>query len=92
MPLLTFIFLIPKVHIHSKLFKGLIFGFSFFVFAQIMMIIMGMILPMSEMKVKKVLMMIGSVIGHLVYGVAVALIVPNYPVPISKNIKTAHAW
>jgi uncharacterized membrane protein YagU involved in acid resistance len=81
----------PKVHIHSKLFKGLVFGFSVFVFAQIMMLIMGMRLPMPEMKGDKMLMMIGSVIGHLVSGVVVALIVPNYSVAAPKNIKTAHA-
>jgi hypothetical protein len=38
-------------------------------------------------------MMTGSLIGHLVYGVLVALIVPNYAVAREeKNIKTAHAY
>ena len=38
-------------------------------------------------------MMIGSLIGHLVYGTAVALIVPDYSVErTSKKIKTAHTY
>ena len=38
-------------------------------------------------------MMIMSLIGNLVYGIVVALIVPNYSVEkTSKKIKTAHAY
>lgn len=38
-------------------------------------------------------MMIESLIGHLVYGIVVALIVPDYSVEkTNKKIKTAHAY
>lgn len=55
--------------------KGAIFGFVVFIFAQIMMAIMGMILPMPPMEGGMVLMMVGSIIGHIIFGIIVALFV-----------------
>lgn len=82
----------PKVHINSKLLKGLVFGLAVFVFAQVMMLIIGAMMPMPAMG-DKMLMMIGSLIGHLVYGIVVVLIVPNYSVSRSKNgPQTVHAY
>lgn len=82
----------PKVHIGSKFLKGIVFGFAVFVFAQLMMLIIGMMMPMPSMG-NKMLMMIGSLIGHLVFGIAVALIVPSYSVKIQKNrVQTTHAY
>lgn len=69
----------PKVHISGKFVKGLLFGLAIFVFAQIMMLIIGMMLPMPLVG-DKMLMMIGSLIGHLLFGVMAAVIVPNYSV------------
>ncbi len=82
----------PKVHISSKLVKGVLFGFAAFVFAQVMMFIIGKIMPMPMPQDNMMLMMIGSLIGHLVFGIVVALIVPCYSVAQShNNIRTAHA-
>lgn len=79
----------PKVRIRNKFFKGLVFGFTVFVFAQVMMWLVGMIKPMPMMG-DKMLIMIGSLVGHLVYGVVVALIVANYlPVPSNNRARTA---
>ena len=65
----------PKVHINSKFLKGIVFGFAVFVFAQVMMFIIGKIMPMPMPQDNMMLMMLGSLIGHLVYGIVVALIV-----------------
>ncbi len=81
----------PKVHISSKILKGVLFGFAVFVFAQVMMFIIGKMMPMPMMGGSMMLMMIGSLIGHLVFGIVVALIVPYYSVAQSNNnIRTAH--
>ena len=70
----------PKVRIQSKLVKGVLFGFAVFVFAQVMMFIIGKVMPMPMPQDNMMLMMLGSLIGHLVYGIVVALIVPAYAV------------
>lgn len=81
-----------KIHIGSKFFKGLVFGFAVFVFAQLMMLLIGMMMPMPEMG-DKMLMMIGSLIGHLIFGIVVALIVPSYSISTSKNrVQTTHVY
>lgn len=61
-----------NVKIANIWIKGSLFGFAAFVFAQIMMAIMGAMMPMPAMEGSKVLMMIGSLIGHLIFGMAVA--------------------
>ena len=82
----------PKVHIESKFLKGIVFGFAVFVFAQIMMFIIGKIMPMPMPQDNMMLMMLGSLIGHLVFGIVVALIVPVYTQVQSDNyIRTSHA-
>ncbi len=75
----------PKVHIHSKFAKGALFGFSVFIFAQVMMFIMGKIMPMPMAEGNKMLMMFGSLIGHLVFGIVTALIVPAFEIENSKH-------
>ena len=52
----------PKVYIHSKLAKGALFGFAVFVFAQVMMFIIGKIMPMPKSNDNMMLMMLGSLI------------------------------
>jgi uncharacterized membrane protein YagU involved in acid resistance len=64
----------PMVRIASKFWKGLLFGLAVFVFAQIMMFLMGMIKPMPAPE-NPMLMMVGSLIGHFVYGIFVAWVV-----------------
>ncbi len=68
----------PRVHIHSRAGKGMVYGIVVFVFAQVMMFLMSKMMPMpsNSMKDDMVLMMIGSLIGHLVFGLLVGLLVP----------------
>jgi hypothetical protein len=65
----------PKVKISNLFFKGAVFGFVVFIFAQIMLAIMGVMLPMPKMEGSIMLIMTGSVIGHVIYGMAVSKIV-----------------
>ncbi len=58
----------PKVKIASTLLSGLTFGFLAFVFAQIMMAIMSM----SPGEGSKVILLMATLIGHLVFGLGVA--------------------
>lgn len=74
-----------KVHIHSKLAKGVLYGFAVFVFAQVMLFIIGKIMPMPMSNDNMMLMMLGSLIGHLVFGIVVALVVPAYAIVNSNN-------
>lgn len=67
----------PKVKIGNIFLKGAVFGFVVFVFAQIMMAIMGAMLPMPKMEGSIMLMIIGSIIGHVIYGMSVSRTV-NY--------------
>lgn len=71
---LFFMRLISKLS--SKILKGLIFGMLVFVFAQIVMGVMGSLLggmPLTEGNV--VLIMLGSIIGHVIYGITVVFLV-----------------
>ncbi|WP_338116872.1 hypothetical protein [Terrimonas pollutisoli] len=63
------------VRIQSKVLKGTVFGVAVFVFAQIMLWLIGMLIPVPEMG-EAMLVMIASLIGHLVYGIVVGLVVP----------------
>ncbi len=81
----------PKVHINNKFLKGSLFGFAVFIFAQVMMFIIGKIMPMPMMEGSMMLMMIGSLIGHLVFGIVVALIVPAFVVQSENYTRTSHA-
>ena len=62
----------PKVKISNLFFKGAVFGFAIFIFAQIMMAIMGAMLPMPKMEGSMMLLMIGSIMGHIIYGMSVS--------------------
>ena len=63
---------ILKHKISNVWLKGIVFGIIAFVFAQIMMGIMGMMMPMPKMEGSMVLMAIGSLMGHIIFGMAVA--------------------
>lgn len=67
---LFFINLVKKVS--NNILKGAIFGMAAFIFAQIMMAIMGLMLPMPPMEGSMVLMMLGSIMGHVIFGIVVA--------------------
>lgn len=68
-----FINLVKKVS--NNILKGAIFGMSAFIFAQIIMAIIGMMFPMPIMEGSMMLMMVGSIIGHIIFGITVALFV-----------------
>lgn len=68
----------PKVSMQSKVLKGVTFGIIVFIFAQISMILMDSIrsgVPESEGTIIGVIL--GGIMGHMVFGIFVALSVKN---------------
>jgi uncharacterized membrane protein YagU involved in acid resistance len=64
--------------INNRVLKGAIFGFAVFIFAQVMMAVMGVIMggmPSPEGNI--LLIMMGSIIGHVVYGVVTVQFIKN---------------
>lgn len=62
--------------VNSIYLKGIIFGFAAFIFAQIAIGIMGVMMGgMPKMEGSMVMMAIGSIVGHVVFGIVVALFV-----------------
>ena len=71
----TFLFL-TNLKIKNVIVKGAAFGFAAFIVAQIAMVMMSIVLgPMPSPEGGMIPMMIGSIIGHVMYGIPVALIV-----------------
>lgn len=66
-----------KHKISNVWLKGAVFGIIAFVFAQIMMAIMGAMMPMPKMEGSMMLTIIGSLMGHIIFGMAVAKTVEN---------------
>ena len=65
----------PFVKIQNIVVKGAVFGFTVFIFAQIAMAMMNLIMgAMPAPEGGMMLMIIGSIIGHIMYGISVALI------------------
>jgi hypothetical protein len=54
--------------------KGALFGLLAFVFAQVAMGVLGAIFPMPAVEGSMAMMMVGSVLGHVVFGVSVVRI------------------
>ncbi len=71
----AFFFINVVKKVSNNILKGAIFGMAAFVFAQIMMAIMGMMFPMPPMEGSMMLMMVGSIMGHVIFGITVALFV-----------------
>lgn len=70
----SFVF-IKLVKIENLIVKGALFGFGVFIFAQIMMAVVGAIMgSMPPPEGGMALMIVGSMIGHIMYGIPVALI------------------
>jgi uncharacterized MnhB-related membrane protein len=61
----------PKVAIGNSILKGAVFGIVVFIFAQIIMAIM----PTPKMEGSMLLLMTGSIMGHIIYGIVVGLII-----------------
>lgn len=55
--------------------KGAVYGIVVFVFAQIMMAVMGAMMPMPPMEGSMIVAMLGSLMGHIIYGMAVSVTV-----------------
>ena len=59
-----------------RVLRGAVFGMATFVFAQVMMMIMGAMMGgLPPMEGSKAMLMMGSIIGHVVFGIVVALLV-----------------
>ncbi len=68
----------PKITIKSKILKGSVFGFVVFIFAQITMALMGAIVGgIPEPEGTTTAIILGSVMGHVVFGIFVALSVKS---------------
>ncbi len=77
---LAYVFLFSDVlgKISSKIVKGALFGFIVFVFAQVMMAVIGAVMGgMPAPAGSMTLVILGSIMGHIIYGIVVALFVPN---------------
>ena len=78
----AFFFIKVVKKINSNILKGVIFGFAVFIFAQIAMAILGAMMGgMPPMEGNMMLIMIGSAIGHIVYGIVVVMFVKEQVVP-----------
>jgi hypothetical protein len=74
----VFLFSILVKKIKSKILKGIIFGLAVFVFAQAMMAVMGAIMGgMPSPSGNMILMVMGSIIGHIVYGIVTILFIKD---------------
>ena len=67
--LYAFFFMKLLRKISSNILKGAIFGLAAFLIAQVSLGAMGSIFPMPAMEGSMILMMVGSIIGHLVFGI-----------------------
>lgn len=63
----------PKTKIDNIYLKGAIFGIATFVVAQIALGILGAILAVPAQEGSMILVIVGSAMGHIVFGIAVAL-------------------
>ncbi|MCG9792368.1 DUF1440 domain-containing protein [Flavobacterium algicola] len=70
-------FVASKISVTSLYLKGAIFGIIAFIAAQVMMKLMGTMMPMPAMEGSKILLAMGSLMGHIIFGIVVAKIVKN---------------
>lgn len=68
----------PKIKMKSKLLKGAAFGFIVFLFAQIAMAMMGALIGgIPEPEGAMIGVVLGGILGHVVFGIFVALSVKS---------------
>lgn len=78
----VYVLILQKAFISlNTLLRGALFGIAAFVFAQVMMLLMGMVIGGMPSPESPMLMMIGSFMGHIIFGVVVAKTVEAF----SKN-------
>ena len=73
----TYVYFLSKFlnRIGSSLLRGIAFGFIAFILGQIGLGVMGALFGgMPAMETSMALIMIGSIVGHLVYGIVVVLV------------------
>jgi len=66
------------ITVSNLLLKGIIFGLIVFIFAQIMMATMSFIFPMPKSDDSMLLMMLGSIMGHALYGAITVKIIGHF--------------
>ncbi len=71
--------------INGRVLRGLIFGFAVFVFARIMMMGMMAMGLMPRPDGSQAMNMLGSLIGHLVYGLVIGLMITEQKQSISMR-------
>ena len=72
----AFFFIKVVKKISNNILKGAIFGFAVFIFAQIAIAMMGAMMGgMPPMEGSMMLIMIGSIMGHIIFGITVAMFV-----------------
>ena len=70
----AYLFLPVAQNIKSKVLKGGIYGIIIFIFAQIMMQVMGIIFQsMPAPEGNMIMIIMGSVLGHIIFGIIVSL-------------------
>jgi len=75
---LAYVFLFVPIlkKVNNRIVKGTIFGLAVFVFAQLMIAVMGAIFGgMSSPEGSMLLVLIGGIIGHIIYGIVVSLLI-----------------
>ncbi len=84
-----YVFIFSKLlkKISSKYLRGAIYGIIAFILAQIGLPVMDAVFgnTMPEPQGSMVLLMIGSVMGHLIFGIVIAMMV-KIEVPLTKQI------
>jgi len=66
-----------KWKITNTYLKGVVFGIIVFIFAQVMMSVMALLIPMPSVNNALIPTLIASLIGHIVYGIAIAKTMEN---------------
>ncbi|MGS0748770.1 DUF6789 family protein [Halpernia sp. GG3] len=61
-----------NVNISNLWAKGAVFGVLAFIFAIMMMMIMSTMMPLPKMEGSMMLMIMGALVGHIIFGMAVA--------------------
>lgn len=75
---LAYVFLFVPIlkKVRNRILKGVIFGLTVFIFAQMMMVVMGALLGgMNSPSGCIVLTLVGGIIGHVIYGIVVSILV-----------------
>jgi len=77
-----------KWKISNVYLRGAVFGIIVFVFAQIMMAIIGAVMPMPKTEGPIMMTMLGSLMGHIIFGMVVSKTVESvYYASIDSELK-----